>query len=70
MTRNINIDFGVEWVGDDNILVTVKRRDVDSKQEILFTVHEYTTMMSLLHKFNLHFRNKIDDKLIEGFINE
>jgi hypothetical protein len=61
-------NHSIQWVGDGHILIS--STNAEKTNEILLTVKEYVQMMQLLQKFNNHFKNKIDDKLIEGYLNE
>lgn len=70
ISSKLHWSFRVNWVGDSHILLAYKRQDDNDWAEFLFTVREYTEWMSLLQEFNLNFREQIDQKLIESYINE
>jgi hypothetical protein len=64
-----NWNLTVNWVGDSHILLTTERTDSDLKQETLLTVKEYAEFMQLLQEFNLQFRERIDQQLINIYLN-
>jgi hypothetical protein len=71
MSTKINWNFEVKWVGDTHILLVLKRIDnEDLVNEMLMTVKEYVEFMSLLQEFNIHFKEKIDQQLIQDYLNE
>ena len=65
MSEN-NKTFQVAWVGQDHIKIVFK----PDMQEFIFNIKEYTDFMQLMHEFNIHFREKIDQKLVEWYYNE
>jgi hypothetical protein len=70
MSTKPNWDLAVNWVGDSHILVTMERTDdSDTKNETLLTVKEYAEFMQLLQEFNLQFRDRIDQQLINSYLN-
>jgi hypothetical protein len=70
MSTKINWNFEVKWVGDTHILLVLKRTDnEDLKNEMLMTVKEYAEFMGLLQEFNIHFKDKIDNQLIQDYLN-
>jgi len=69
MTSKLHWSFRVNWVGQDHILVAYKKQDNDEWTELLFTVKEYTEWMTLLQEFNINFREQIDQRLIESYLN-
>jgi hypothetical protein len=70
MSTKLNWNFEVKWVGDAHILLVLKRIDnADLVNEMLMTVKEYAEFMSLLQEFNIHFREKIDQQLIQDYLN-
>jgi len=70
MSTKLNWNFEVKWVGDTHILLVLKRiNDEDIKNEMLMTVKEYAEFMSLLQEFNIHFKEKIDNQLIQDYLN-
>jgi hypothetical protein len=70
MTSKLRWSFRVNWVGSDHILVSYKTQENNDWEEFLFTVREYTEWMSLLQEFNSVFREQIDQKLIESYLND
>jgi len=70
MSTKLNWNFEVKWVGDAHILVVLTRTDDENtKNEMLMTVKEYAEFMSLLQEFNIHFKEKIDNQLIQDYLN-
>ena len=70
MSTKLNWNFEVKWVGDTHILLVLKRIDDENiKNEMLMTVKEYAEFMSLLQEFNVHFKEKIDQQLIQDYLN-
>lgn len=70
MSTKLNWNFEVKWVGDAHILVVLRRTDnEDLVNEMLMTVKEYAEFMSLLQEFNIHFKEKIDQQLIQDYLN-
>jgi hypothetical protein len=69
MSTKLNWNFEVKWVGDTHILLVLTRTDDDIKNEMLMTVKEYAEFMSLLQEFNIHFKEKIDQQLIQDYLN-
>ena len=70
MSTKLNWDFEVKWVGDTHILVVLRRTDnEDLVNEMLMTVKEYAEFMGLLQEFNIHFKEKIDQQLIQDYLN-
>lgn len=71
MSSKLNWNFEVKWVGDSHVLLVLTRTD-DEKlaNEMLMSVKEYTEFMSLLQEFNIHFKDKIDNQLIQDYLNE
>ena len=70
MATKLNWNFEVKWVGDTHILLVLKRVDNEELvNEMLMTVKEYAELMSLLHEFNVHFKEKIDQQLIQDYLN-
>jgi hypothetical protein len=70
MSTKPNWDLAVNWVGDSHILLTMERADdSDTKNETLLTVKEYAEFMQLLQEFNLQFRDRIDQQLINSYLN-
>jgi len=70
MQSKLQWNFRVNWVGTDHVLVSFKKQDSDAWEEFLFTVREYTEWMSLLQEFNTGFREQINQKLLESYIND
>jgi len=70
MSTKLNWNFEVKWVGDTHILLSLTKIDNnDIKNEILMTVKEYAEFMGLLQEFNIHFKDKIDNQLIQDYLN-
>jgi len=70
MSTKLNWNFEVKWVGDTRILLVLTRTDDEKiKNEMLMTVKEYAEFMSLLQEFNIHFKEKIDQQLIQDYLN-
>jgi hypothetical protein len=70
MSTKLNWNFEVKWVGDTHILLVLTRIDDENiKNEMLMTVKEYAEFMSLLQEFNIHFKEKIDQQLIQDYLN-
>jgi hypothetical protein len=70
MSAKLNWNFEVKWVSDTHILLILTRTDDDNiKNEMLMTVKEYAEFMSLLQEFNMHFKEKIDQQLIQDYLN-
>ena len=70
MSTKLNWNFEVKWVGDAHILVVLRRTDnEDLINEMLMTVKEYAEFMGLLQEFNIHFKEKIDQQLIQDYLN-
>ena len=70
MSTKLNWNFEVKWVGDTHILLVLTRTDDDKiKNEMLMTVKEYAEFMSLLQEFNIYFKEKIDQQLIQDYLN-
>ena len=70
MSTKLNWNFEVKWVGDTHILLVLTRTDDENtKNEMLMTVKEYAEFMSLLQEFNIHFKEKIDNQLIQDYLN-
>lgn len=70
MSTKLNWNFEVKWVGDTHILLVLTRiDDENTKNEMLMTVKEYAEFMSLLQEFNIHFKEKIDQQLIQDYLN-
>ena len=62
-----NWNFSVKWVGDEHIVITNTNTQTDKENETILTVKEYAELMQLLQEFNIMFRNKIDQKLVEWY---
>ena len=70
MSTKLNWNFEVKWVGDTHILLVLKRVDNEELvNEMLMTVKEYAEFMGLLQEFNIHFKEKIDQQLIQDYLN-
>ena len=70
MSTKVNWNFEVKWVGDTHILLVLRRTDnEDLVNEMLMTVKEYAEFMGLLQEFNIHFKEKIDQQLIQDYLN-
>lgn len=70
MSTKLNWNYEVKWVGDTHILLVLKRTDnEDLVNEMLMTVKEYAEFMGLLQEFNVHFKDKIDQQLIQDYLN-
>jgi hypothetical protein len=70
MSTKVNWNFEVKWVGDTHILLVLRRTDnEDLVNEMLMTVKEYAEFMGLLQEFNIHFKDKIDNQLIQDYLN-
>ena len=70
MSAKLNWNFEVKWVSDTHILLILTRTDDDNiKNEMLMTVKEYAEFMSLLQEFNMHFKETIDQQLIQDYLN-
>lgn len=70
MSTKLNWNFEVKWVSDTHILLVLRRIDnEDLVNEMLMTVKEYAEFMSLLQEFNIHFKEKIDQQLIQDYLN-
>jgi len=70
MSTKSNWDLAVNWVGDSHILLTMERNDNGNiKNETLLTVKEYAEFMQLLQEFNLQFKDRIDQQLINSYLN-
>lgn len=70
MKSKLHWNFRVNWVGDKHILVSYKEQENDVWEEFLFTVKEYVEWMNLLQEFNSEFHDKINEKLLESYLNE
>jgi hypothetical protein len=71
MPSKLNWNFEVKWVGDTHILLVLTRADNEKLvNEMLMTVKEYAEFMGLLQEFNMHFKEKIDQQLIQDYLNE
>lgn len=57
-------------MGQDHIVVAFKKQNSDVWQETTLTVREYAEYMSLLQEFNMNFKEKLDQKLLESYLNE
>ena len=66
----INWNFKVNFVGEDNVLVSMKRIGEDDWKEMLLGIRDYAEFMQLLQEFNIAFREQIDQKLVESYFNE
>ncbi len=66
----LNWNFKVNFVGEDNILVSLKRSNEDTWKEMLLGIRDYAEFMQLLQEFNIAFREQIDQKLVESYFNE
>ena len=70
MSTKLNWNFEVKWVGNTHILLVLRRTDnEDLVNEMLMTVKEYAEFMGLLQEFNIHFKEKIDQQLIQDYLN-
>lgn len=69
MTK-LNWSFKVNFVGENHILVAYKKQDNETWTDILLSVREYTEFMQLLQEFNIGFRDQIDQKLLESYLDE
>jgi hypothetical protein len=66
-----NWNLKVNWVGSKHILLSMQRVEGASDPlEVLLSVNEYAEFMQLLQEFNLHFKDKIDEQLIQSYLNE
>jgi hypothetical protein len=65
-----NLTFKVNWVGDSNIVVALKKQEEDNWNEFLMTAREYAEFMSLMQEFNMAFKEQLDQKIIESYFNE
>jgi hypothetical protein len=65
-----NLTFKVNWVGNDHIVVALKKQEEDNWNEFLMTAREYAEFMSLMQEFNLAFKEQLDQKIIESYFNE
>ena len=70
MTTKSRWNFQVKWLGDSNVIVAHKIKDTEEWSELALTIKEYSDFMQLLQEFNMHFRDKIDQKLVEAYFNE
>lgn len=66
----LNWSFKVNFVGEDNILVAMKRKDEEVWTEMLLGIREYSEFMQLLQEFNINFKERIDQKLVESYFND
>jgi hypothetical protein len=66
----LNWNFKVNFVGNEHILVSMKKSQEDVWSEMLLGVREYAEFMQLMQEFNIAFREQIDSKLIESYYNE
>lgn len=70
MSTKLNWNYEVKWIGDTHILLVLRRTDnEDLVNEMLMTVKEYAEFMGLLQEFNIHFKDKIDQQLIQDYLN-
>jgi hypothetical protein len=69
MKSKLNWNFRVNWVGNDHILIAYKEQDNDEWDEFLLTVREYTEWMSLLQDFNSAFHDRIEQQLLNSYLN-
>lgn len=66
-----NWNLKVNWVGSTHILLSMQRIESSSEAvEALLSVKEYAEFMQLLQEFNMHFKDKIDEQLIQSYLNE
>ena len=65
----LNWSFKVNFVGEDFILLSFKKKDEETWQELLLSVREYTELMSLLQSFNMQFGSQIETKLVQHYLN-
>ncbi len=66
----LNWNFKVSFVGEDHILVAMRKTEQTEWTEVLLNIREYTELMQLLQEFNINFREQIDRKLVESYFNE
>jgi hypothetical protein len=64
------LTFKVNWVGNDHIVVGLKKQEDSDWNEFLMTAREYAEFMSLMQEFNLAFKEQLDQKIIESYFNE
>jgi hypothetical protein len=66
-----NWNLKVNWVGSTHILLSMQRIESSNEPvEALLSVKEYAEFMQLLQEFNIHFKDKIDEQLIQSYLNE
>jgi hypothetical protein len=68
--NSFNWNFKVCWLGEEHIVVSFKKQDSEQWQDFTFTVREYAEFMGLLQDFNVNFKEKLDQKLLESYFNE
>jgi hypothetical protein len=66
----LNWNFKVNFVGNDHVLIAMKKTEQDAWNEMLLGIREYAEFMQLLQEFNIAFREQIDKKLVESYLNE
>jgi len=65
----LNWSFKVNFVGEDFILLSFKKKDEENWYELLLSVREYTELMTLLQAFNMQFGSQIENKLLQHYLN-
>lgn len=70
MDSKINLNFKVYWIGDEHVVIAFQKKNDDTWREITFSVREYAEFMNLLHEFNTNFKEKLDQKLVELYLND
>jgi hypothetical protein len=67
MTLSVNWTFSTKWIDDSHILLEFINGE--TIHEILLTVVEYVHFMELQQQFSLAFKEKIDNNIIESYLN-
>lgn len=70
MASKLSWNFKVHWLGDEHIVVAFKKQNDNEWEDMTFTVREYAEFMSLLQEFNMNFKEQLDQKLLESYIND
>jgi hypothetical protein len=62
-----NWTFSIRWLDAEHILLSFTKDE--SKHDIAMTIKEYTEFMELAQTFNMQFKDRIDDAILQHYLN-
>lgn len=62
-----NWTFSIRWLDAEHVLLSFTKDE--KNYDIAMTIKEYTEFMELAQTFNMQFKDRIDDAILQHYLN-